>query len=64
MHERLAARTSGRPGAETADAIGKMINTTLSCTPTLVQLAGAAALGRDQAERDAVMLKFREKVER
>jgi aspartate aminotransferase len=40
-----------------------MINTTLSCTTTLVQLAGAAALERDQAERDAVMLKFRDKVE-
>jgi aspartate aminotransferase len=50
-------------GAPIADAIGKMINTTLSCTPALVQLAGAAALDRDQAERDAVMLKFREKVE-
>ncbi len=50
-------------GAQIADAIGKMINTTLSCTPTLVQLAGAAALERDQAERDAVMLKFRDKVE-
>jgi aspartate aminotransferase len=50
-------------GAAIADAIGKMINTTLSCTPALVQLAGAAALDRDQAERDAVMLKFREKVE-
>jgi aspartate aminotransferase len=49
--------------APIADAIGKMINTTLSCTPTLVQLAGAAALERDQAERDAVMLKFRDKVE-
>jgi len=45
------------------DSIGKMINTTLSCTPPLVQLAGAAALDRDDAERDAVMLKFREKVE-
>ena len=50
-------------GAPIADAIGKMINTTLSCTPTLVQLAGAAALERDQAERDAAMLKFREKVD-
>ncbi|HEV3299087.1 MAG TPA: pyridoxal phosphate-dependent aminotransferase [Planctomycetaceae bacterium] len=50
-------------GAPIADAIAKMINTTLSCTPTLVQLAGAAALERDQAERDAVMLKFRDKVE-
>jgi aspartate aminotransferase len=46
-----------------ADAIGKMINTTLSCTPALVQLAGTAALERDTAERDATMLKFREKVE-
>jgi len=49
--------------APIADAIAKMINTTLSCTPTLVQLAGAAALERDQAERDAVMVKFREKVD-
>ena len=46
-----------------ADAIGKMINTTLSCTPPLVQLAGAAALGNDHAERDDTMQKFREKVE-
>jgi aspartate aminotransferase len=42
--------------------IGKMINTTLSCTPPLVQLAGTAALKRDRKERDEVMLKFREKV--
>jgi aspartate aminotransferase len=49
--------------AEIADAIGKMINTTLSCTPPLVQLAGAAALKKDHAERDATMQKFREKVE-
>ena len=34
------------------DAIGKMINTTLSCTPPIVQLAGLAALERDSAERD------------
>uniref|UniRef100_A0A7C2JZI6 Aminotransferase class I/II-fold pyridoxal phosphate-dependent enzyme n=1 Tax=Schlesneria paludicola TaxID=360056 RepID=A0A7C2JZI6_9PLAN len=50
-------------GAEVAEAIGKMINTTLSCTPPLVQLAGKAALERDQAERDATMQKFRRKVE-
>jgi aspartate aminotransferase len=50
-------------GAPIADAIGKMINTTLSCTTTLVQIAGAAALEHDQAERDTVMLKFRDKVE-
>ena len=39
-----------------------MINTTLSCTPPIVQLAGTAALKRDKKERDEVMLKFREKV--
>ena len=44
------------------DAIGKMINTTLSCTPPIVQLAGRAALERDAKERDETMLKFREKV--
>lgn len=47
---------------EVAEAIGKMINTTLSCTPPIVQLAGTAALKRDKKERDEVMLKFREKV--
>ncbi|MBC8116324.1 MAG: aminotransferase class I/II-fold pyridoxal phosphate-dependent enzyme, partial [Candidatus Saccharimonas sp.] len=49
--------------AEVSDAIGKMINTTLSCTPPLVQLAGKAALERDTTERDTVMQKFRKKVE-
>lgn len=48
---------------EVADCIGKMINTTLSCTPPLVQLAGKGALEQDTAERDAVMQKFRRKVE-
>ena len=47
---------------EVAEVIGKMINTTLSCTPPLVQLAGTAALKRDKQERDQVMQKFREKV--
>ncbi len=47
---------------EIADVIGKMINTTLSCTPPIVQLAGTAALKRDLAERGEVMEKFREKV--
>jgi aspartate aminotransferase len=45
-----------------ADSIGKMINTTLSCTPPIVQLAGVAALEKDTAERAEVMRKFREKV--
>jgi aspartate aminotransferase len=49
-------------GAAIADAIGKMINTTLSCTPPLVQLAGMNALKRDHAERDQQMALFREKV--
>ena len=40
-----------------------MINTTLSCTPPIVQLAGKAALERDTTERDLVMQKFRKKVE-
>ena len=48
--------------AEIAEAIGKMINTTLSCTPPLVQLAGVAALRKDRRERAEVMEKFREKV--
>jgi aspartate aminotransferase len=47
---------------EVADVIAKMINTTLSCTPPFVQLAGTAALQRDKNERDESMRKFREKV--
>lgn len=43
-------------------AISRMINTTLSCTPPIVQLAGRAALESDTKERDETMLKFREKV--
>src|SRR5262249_57948899 len=39
-----------------------MINTTLSCTPPIVQLAGMNALKSDRAERDSQMAKFREKV--
>lgn len=47
---------------EVADVIGKMVNTTLSCTPPIVQLAGVAALEHDAAERDAAMREFRDKV--
>src|SRR5690606_35659038 len=47
---------------EVADVIGKMINTTLSCTPPMVQSAGTAALGRVRTARGEVMQKFREKV--
>lgn len=49
--------------ARNADLIGKMINTSLSCAPPFVQLAGKAALEHDAAERDEVMGKFRAKVE-
>jgi aspartate aminotransferase len=48
--------------AAIVDSIGKMINTTLSCTPPLVQLAGTAALRKDKQERAQIMEKFREKV--
>jgi len=45
------------------DAISKMINTSLSCVPPLVQRAGEAALEHDASERDEVMARFRKKVE-
>ncbi len=45
------------------DAIGKMINTALSCVPPIVQLAGEAALKNDDRERDEVMQRFKKKVE-
>lgn len=45
------------------EAIGKMLNTSLSCVPPFVQVAGIAALKNDTAERDATMAKFRRKVE-
>jgi aspartate aminotransferase len=49
--------------AKNAEMIGKMINTSLSCVPPLVQLAGMAALKHDAVERDATMAQFRRKVE-
>ena len=45
------------------DAIGKMINTSLSCVPPIVQLAGEAALKNDASERDEVMQRFKKKVQ-
>jgi aspartate aminotransferase len=45
------------------DLIGKLINTSLSCVPPLVQMAGRAALESDAPERDEVMQRFRRKVE-
>ncbi len=49
--------------AQVTEAIGKMINTTVSCTPPIVQLAGLNALTRDRAERDRQMGLFQEKVQ-
>jgi aspartate aminotransferase len=49
--------------AAVAEVLAKMINTSLSCVPPLVQLAGQAALEHDDAERDEVMGRFRKKVE-
>jgi aspartate aminotransferase len=46
-----------------ATALAGLINTSLSCVPPINQLAGAAALREDTAERDRVMLLFRKKVE-
>ncbi len=48
---------------EIADMLGKLINTSLSCTPPLVQLAGIAALQDDNDESRRTMQLFREKVE-
>ncbi len=46
-----------------AQIVGKMINTSLSCVPPIVQMAGKAALEHDAGERDDVMTKFHKKVE-
>jgi len=48
---------------EIAEMIGKLINTSLSCTPPLAQLAGVAALRHDDKESRRTMRLFREKVE-
>lgn len=48
---------------EIADMLGKLINTSLSCTPPLTQLAGMAAFANDNAESRRTMRLFREKVE-
>jgi aspartate aminotransferase len=45
------------------NAIGTLTNTSLSCVPPIVQLAGQAALERDAAERDTGMQQFKRKVE-
>ena len=48
--------------ATTAESLGAMVNTTLSCTPPFVQIAGKAAVEMGRSERDAVMNQFRTKV--
>jgi aspartate aminotransferase len=49
---------------EVAEAIGKLINTTASCSPPFVQWAAQAALEGDAPTRDDYMARFRRKVER
>ncbi len=49
-------------GKQFIQIVGKMINTSLSCVPPFVQLAGQAALEHDAGERDEVMGRFRKKV--
>jgi aspartate aminotransferase len=46
------------------EAIGKLINTSASCSPPFVQIAAWAALEEDAATRDEYMARFRRKVER
>jgi aspartate aminotransferase len=50
-------------GARIVDMLGKLTNTTLSCAPPFVQMAGIAALEQARDERDRTMGEFRRKVE-
>jgi aspartate aminotransferase len=49
---------------EVVEAIGKLINTSASCSPPLAQWAARAALEHDATARDEYMDRFRRKVER
>jgi aspartate aminotransferase len=49
---------------EMVDAIGKLINTSASCSPPLAQRAAQAALELDAGTRDEYMERFRRKVVR
>ncbi len=49
---------------EVVDAIGKLINTSASCSPPLAQRAAQAALERDAETRDDYMARFHRKVVR
>ena len=57
---RLGFAVSSKPIAE---MLGKLINTSLSCTPPMMQLAGIAALKNDEEESRETMQQFRRKVE-
>lgn len=49
---------------DVVEAIGKLINTSASCSPPFVQIAAEAALRSDAEVRDEYMARFRRKVER
>jgi aspartate aminotransferase len=49
---------------ELVAAIGKLVNSSASCSPPFVQRAAIAALEHDAAARDDLMQRFRRKVER
>ena len=49
---------------DVVEAMGKLINTTASCSPPFVQRAATAALEHDAVARDDYMGRFRRKVER
>lgn len=49
---------------EVVEVVGKLINTTASCSPPFVQRAAIAALEQDSSARDDYMQRFRQKVER
>jgi aspartate aminotransferase len=49
---------------DVVQAVGKLINTSASCSPPFVQRAGLAALEHDQPTRDDYMARFGRKVER
>ncbi len=48
---------------ELVESVGKLINTTASCSPPFVQLAATAALEHDAPTRGEYMERFRRKVE-
>lgn len=49
---------------DVVDSIGKLINTTASCSPPFVQRAAIAALEQDATTRDEYMARFHAKVDR